>query len=169
MNKVRLGFGGGCHWCTEAVFKSLKGVDLVEQGFIRSEPPHDVASEAVQIQFDPAFISMAVLIEIHLRTHASTSDHTFRKKYRSAVYTTDTVHNHEANDTIAVLGIEFDRPIVTKVMPLVEFIASPEHYQNYYANHSNGEFCQRFIDPKLALLRRQFRDLVDDDINVSLR
>jgi len=67
----KIGFGGGCHWCTEAVFQKLRGVASVEQGFIRSRPPYETFSEAVIVSFDAAQISLSVLTEIHLRTHAS--------------------------------------------------------------------------------------------------
>ena len=160
MSTTKVGFGGGCHWCTEAVFNTLKGVNSVEQGFIRAEAPEDTWSEAVQIEFDAQIISLSVLIEIHLRTHSSTANHRFREKYRSAVYSTNTEQHQLAQDTIIELGSEFAKPVVTKVLVLKEFKASPEHYQNYYENHSSGEFCQRFIDPKLALLKRQFRNQV---------
>ncbi len=82
----RVGFGGGCHWCTEAVFQSLRGVESVEQGWIKSDPPFDTFSEAVIVAFDTLVISLEVLIDVHLRTHASQVDHSFRSKYRSAVY-----------------------------------------------------------------------------------
>ncbi|MBO6639652.1 MAG: peptide-methionine (S)-S-oxide reductase [Roseitalea sp.] len=82
---IRIGFGGGCHWCTEAVFQALRGVTRVEQGFVRSEPPFDAWSEAVIVTFDPASIDLATLTEVHLRTHASTAAHAMRGEYRSAV------------------------------------------------------------------------------------
>jgi peptide methionine sulfoxide reductase MsrA len=82
----RVGFGGGCHWCTEAAFAALRGVIRVEQGFIRADAPDDNFSEAVLLTFRPEKISVGSLIEIHLRTHSSTSNHSMRRKYRSAVY-----------------------------------------------------------------------------------
>src|SRR3954451_12716902 len=89
MDKItynKIGFGGGCHWCTEAVFLSLKGVEQVEQGWIASQPPYDAFSEAVVVTYDPLVITLTDLITIHLHTHASTSNHSMRQKYRSAVY-----------------------------------------------------------------------------------
>ena len=93
----KIGFGGGCHWCTEAVFQSLKGIETVEQGFIRSDAPADTWSEAVIVHYDPAEIDLAVLMEVHLRTHAATKDHSMRSKYRSAVYTFDGGQSGEAD------------------------------------------------------------------------
>ena len=160
INSELIGFGGGCHWCTEAVFNSLNGIFSVEQGFIQSEPPDHFASEAVRISYDPTIIPLGVLIEIHLKTHSSTSNHTLRTKYRSAVYTLTEQQRRYAINKIEELEPEYDKPIVTRVLPLVSFIDSPERYKNYYQNHVDGEFCQRFIDPKLALLKRQFKDQV---------
>lgn len=95
----KIGFGGGCHWCTEAVFQSLKGVKSVAQGWIASEGKASTFSEAVMVAYDPLKIPLKVLVEIHLRTHKSTSNHSMRKKYRSAVY----VFNDEDKDKVPLL------------------------------------------------------------------
>ena len=158
METPLIGFGGGCHWCTEAVFNSLVGVEQVTQGFIRSTAPNDSLSEAVQLRFNPSQIPLAVLIEIHLRTHSSTSNHTFREKYRSAVYTSGDALRDEVLEAISSLQSDFEKPLITQVLPLVEFQASPDYYQRYYQKHSQGAFCQRYVDPKLALIRRKFSE-----------
>lgn len=80
MMTEKIGFGGGCHWCTEAVFNALSGIINVQQGFIKSPAPNDYFSEAVIVEFEPNEIPIETLIEIHLRTHSSTSDHKMRKK-----------------------------------------------------------------------------------------
>lgn len=154
--KMIVGFGGGCHWCTEAVFASLRGVSNVDQGFIKSDPPHDGWSEAVRLQFDPAIIPLSALIEIHLRTHASTSSHKLRGKYRSAIYVLDGETEVEARQTLETLAPDFDAPLVTHVLALEDFRASPERYQNYADKNANGPFCTAYIDPKLALLRKEY-------------
>ena len=76
----KIGFGGGCHWCTEAYFQSLKGVEKVEQGWISSSAPDDAFSEAVIVYYNPAVIPLNILIAVHLHTHASTKNHSFLKK-----------------------------------------------------------------------------------------
>ena len=159
VNTQPIGFGGGCHWCTEAVFNSLKGVEQVEQGFIRSTPPADALSEAVQLQFDPNKIPLAVLVEIHLRTHSSMSNHAFREKYRSAVYTLSDDLHEEVVEIIQALQSDFSKPLITQVLPLIEFQISPDKYQQYYQKHTEGAFCQRFVDPKLAMIREEFSEL----------
>lgn len=85
-NFQKIGLGGGCHWCTEAVFQSLKGLVKVEQGYIRSNEENDYFSEAILVHFDSKIILLKDLIEIHLHTHKSTSNHSFREKYRSTIY-----------------------------------------------------------------------------------
>ena len=88
MNSIeKIGFGGGCHWCTEAVFQYIKGVEKVEQGWIASEGEDIAFAEAVIVHFNPVQIPLKRLVEIHLHTHKSTSNHSMRKKYRSGVYT----------------------------------------------------------------------------------
>ncbi|MEG8042407.1 peptide-methionine (S)-S-oxide reductase [Sphingomonas sp. LR59] len=67
----KIGFGGGCHWCTEGVFQALLGVVEVEQGFIQSDAPWDAWSEGVLVHFDPAIIDLGTLAEVHLRTHSA--------------------------------------------------------------------------------------------------
>lgn len=153
---VKIGLGGGCHWCTEAVFQSLSGVSRVEQGFIRSDPPEDSWSEAVIVTFDPAVLPADVLIEIHLRTHSSTSHHKMRGKYRSAVYVYDAGTGVKAGRILRRLQHGFDAPLVTRVLTLAGFKASDEQFRNYYQNGPDRPFCKSYIDPKLALLRKDY-------------
>jgi len=82
----KIALGGGCHWCTEAVFQSIRGVVSVEQGYIASTEPNSSFSEAVIVSYDPLTLDIKSLIDIHIRTHSSTSTHRLRDKYRSAVY-----------------------------------------------------------------------------------
>lgn len=153
---IRIGFGGGCHWCTEAVFQALRGVRRVEQGFIRSAPPFDGWSEAVIVTFDPAFIDLGTLTEVHLRTHASTAAHSMRGKYRSAVYAFDDQQMRQARSLIEGLQPEFGNALVTQVLPFAAFKPSDTRFHDYYANGPERPFCQAYIDPKLAVLRRDF-------------
>jgi len=151
-----IGFGGGCHWCTEAVFQTLLGVVTVEQGFIISHPPSDTYSEAVLVEYNPAEISQSVLIEIHLRTHSSTSNHKMRGKYRSAVYTFSNDQKIQVETTIAELQGGFTEPLVTQTLPFVDFKHSDERFQNYRLKNPEGPFCKSYIDPKLSVLRQQY-------------
>ncbi|MDN3718700.1 peptide-methionine (S)-S-oxide reductase [Roseibium salinum] len=155
---MKIGLGGGCHWCTEAVFQAVAGISRVEQGFIRSDPPNASWSEAVVVTFDPVALPLAVLLEIHLRTHASTSEHKMRGKYRSAVYVYDAGTGQKVAGTMRELQRGFDEPLVTKVLTLAEFRPSDERFRNYYASDPERPFCRTYIDPKLALLRKEYAD-----------
>ncbi len=156
MDDVRIGFGGGCHWCTEAVFTALRGVQSVGQGFICAPEPDDSYSEAVDILYHPSDIPLEVLVEIHLRTHASTSNHKMRGKYRSAIY----VHSDEQATKVSTIlkaaQSGFEEPLVTRILRHMDFRQSDQRFQNYYERNASGPFCTRYIDPKLTTLRAKF-------------
>ena len=152
----KVGLGGGCHWCTEAVFATLRGVGRIEQGFICSAPPHDTFSEGVVVYFDPEIIRLADLIEIHLQTHASTSQHALRNKYRSAVYVCSPQQAREATAVLGELQQVFSKPLVTRVLDLAGFKSSEPKYLRYFQKNSGNQFCERYIDPKLERLRTDY-------------
>lgn len=137
---TKIAFGGGCHWCTEAVFQSLKGVYNVEQGFIASTENNSSFSEAVILQFDSDIISLQVLIEIHLRTHKSTSAHSMRDKYRSAIYYFSGDQKAETETLLNTFQLEFGNQPITKAYPFSEFKASREAIQNYYQKNPEKPF-----------------------------
>ena len=157
----KIGLGGGCHWCTEAVFQALAGVRSVEQGFMKSAAPHDSWSEAVMVEFDPEMIPLEAMIEVHLRTHASTSNHKMRGKYRSAVYVLSDGQGEQVRMHLVQLQAGFDEKLVTQILNFEGFKASDERFQNYYARNAGGPFCQAYIDPKLALLRKEYGKLLN--------
>ena len=155
----QIGLGGGCHWCTEAVFASLKGVTEVQQGWISSNAPNDTFSEAVIVTYNPAIIALKDLIEIHLHTHSSTANHSMRQKYRSAVYWMDAADEQPAKEAITALQKDFEQPIITAVLPFVAFRENIPAQLNYYYSGPEKPFCKLYIDPKLQMLRQRFRKL----------
>ncbi|MGB5271613.1 peptide-methionine (S)-S-oxide reductase [Eudoraea sp.] len=155
MKIEKIGLGGGCHWCTEAVFQALKGVEKVEQGWISAVDAEEY-SEAVVLHFDPKIISLKDLIEVHLYTHRSTSDHSLRKKYRSAVYTFSAAQQKEVDQILKHLQKDFQDTLITGVYSYKEFKMSPESFQNYYQKNPNKPFCKTYIDPKIEILLRRF-------------
>lgn len=159
MNKIAL--GGGCHWCTEAIFQSLVGVERVEQGFVASDGLNTTFSEGVIVHFDPQIVSLETLIEIHLYTHESTSQHSMRKKYRSAVYCFSQLQWREAQLALLKLQQMFEKRIITKVLPFKTFKPSEEQFTDYYYKDSQKPFCQNHINPKLQLLLERFKKYVD--------
>ena len=165
--QAKIALGGGCHWCTEAVFQALNGVEKVEQGYVASRDEHSTFSEAVIVHFNADVISLNTLIAIHLHTHKSTSDHTMRTKYRSAIYTYSEEQLAEAKYLLDAFQDEFEGRLITKVYPFSEFKASREAIQNYYQKNPEKPFCERFIHPKLELLRNQFSNHVNRDFIIS--
>ena len=147
----KVGLGGGCHWCTEGIFQSLKGVSRVDQGWIKSSGNHTSYSEAVIVHFNPEVISLEVLIEIHLLTHSSQSQHSLRTKYRSAVYTFGNGQASRIRLIIEQLQKK-NRSFVTKVIPFVDFKLNKEEFLNYYQKRKDSPFCEKYISPKLQQL-----------------
>ena len=152
MSNSKVGFGGSCHWCTEAVFQSLKGVDKVEQGWISAKEAVEF-HEAVVVHYNAEKIPLKILVEIHLRTHNSTSDHSLRRKYRSAVYTFSIDQKDEVDQILDQLQADFSEPLVTRTLSFDNFRTSQEAFPN-------KPFCKSYIDPKLKLLLDHFSDYV---------
>jgi len=164
MNSLeKIALGGGCHWCTEAVFQSIIGVEKVEQGYVSSTGEHSSFSEAVIVHFNPEVIPLIRLIEIHLYTHNSMSMHSMREKYRSAVYTYSQIQKENAITIIENLQANFNDELITKVFTFNAFRASREELHNYYLNDPQKPFCKTFIAPKFKLLLEQFSENMKSD------
>lgn len=159
-NWDKIGLGGGCHWCTEAVFQMLKGVVQVEQGFIASTGKNSTFSEAVIVQYNPKEISLERLIQVHLNTHSSTSVHNMREKYRSAVYSFSSEQEKLVKEILAALQLKFSRKLITGGFPFKEFRPGAEEFRNYYFRDKQRPFCQRYIEPKRQILLQQFSENV---------
>lgn len=162
-NTEKIGLGGGCHWCTEAVFQSLKGVLFVEQGFIASNDEFSTFSEAVIVTFNPEIISFQVLIEVHLLTHKSTKNHSMRIKYRSAIYTFSEEQKVNVRYVLNTLNGQYRGELVTLVLSFFEFKASLKTYTNYYYSNPEKPFCETFINPKLKMLLKDFSTNINQE------
>lgn len=165
-------FGGGCFWCTEAIFLELDGVKKVESGYIGGKtenPTYEEVStgttghaEATQITFDPNKISFGELLEIFFATHDPTTLNRqgadIGTQYRSEIF----YHNEEqkklAEDYIKLLDREntFGKPVVTKVSPAGKFYVAENYHQNYYARNKEKSYCSYVITPKVEKVRKQF-------------
>lgn len=157
-NLERIGLGGGCHWCTEAVFQQLKGVHRVEQGYISSAGDNTSFSEGVVVHFDPGVVSLELLIEVHLATHESSSNHSFRDKYRSAIYFFDRDQETISVKHLGQLQKDKEETIVTRILPFSEFKPSRESLQNYYKRNPEAPFCSRYIVPKIQKIQKNYSD-----------
>jgi peptide-methionine (S)-S-oxide reductase len=167
-------FGGGCFWCTEAVFKELRGVERVVSGYAGGQvanPSYEAVcsgrtghAEVVQVTYDPSTVSYRELLEIFFATHDPTTLNRqgadAGTQYRSTVLYEDDEQRREAEAVIAELERErvFSDPIVTKVEPLGQFYPAEEYHQNYYAQHGRQPYCQVVIAPKLAKFRKTYAE-----------
>lgn len=152
----RISFGGGCHWCTEAVFQNIKGVCRVDQGYVASLRAESYLSEGVIVEFDPALTSLEKLIRIHLKTHSSTANHTMRDKYRSAIYVFSEAQENAVIKILKFIRAEFKENIITKVLTFSSFEPSDEKFRNYYLKDPKKPFCCTYIVPKIEILRNDF-------------
>ncbi len=152
----RIAFGGGCHWCTEGVFQTLRGVSQVDQGFVQSVYPADAWAEGVIVHFDPAVISLRLLAEVHLRTHSANATYSPGGRYRSAIYIFEPSQRDAAEQSAAAFAKKECKPARTMVLPFIGFKPSETRYQNYYRTDPDRPFCRRYIDPKLDYIRRHF-------------
>ena len=164
----KIGFGGSCHWCTEAIFSSLNGVKTVEQGWISSLNDDNEFSEAVIVNYDEDIIPIENLVEIHLNTHSCTSEHVLRNKYRSAVYVFNSFQEKECLQIIKKLQADFNQPIITKVISFDKFKLNHDHYLNYYYNNPDRPFCQNIVNPKLQKLISLFPNAINTDKMTSI-
>ncbi|MBI4122848.1 MAG: peptide-methionine (S)-S-oxide reductase MsrA [Parcubacteria group bacterium] len=169
-------FGGGCFWCTEAMFRELRGVKSVVAGYAggdtQSPTYQEVSSgntghaEVVQITFDPSEISYEDLLEVFFATHDPTISNQqgadVGSQYRSLIlYHTD--KQKELAQT-AKKNLEeskrWPRPIVTEIVPLKKFFPAEQYHQKYYENNRVAPYCQVVIEPKLEKFRKQFQDKI---------
>jgi peptide-methionine (S)-S-oxide reductase len=164
MNSIRkVGFGGSCHWCTEAIFQSLIGVENVLQGWISSEEPNTSFSEAVIISFNINQVSLKTLIEVHLHTHSCTANHSMRGKYRSSIYYFSDEHKEKSLEYLAFFQSDFEEKIITNVLPYVDFKINSESFLDYYYKNPEKPFCVNIINPKLKLILQKFSKGVNNE------
>lgn len=167
-------FGGGCYWCTEAVFQQVRGVKTVVSGFSDGEvedPSYEAVcsgstghAEVIQLTYDPSLVSFEELLRVHMGTHDPTTLNAqgadVGTQYRSTVlYRTE--EEREAVEAVLIeLAEVFDEPIVTVVKEFEIFYPAPEKHFNYYNDNSQQGYCQAVISPKLAKFRKSFQHLL---------
>lgn len=158
-----MGFGGGCHWCTEAVFQSLAGITKVESGWIAADGKYNDFSEAVIVHFDETIITLDILLKIHLHTHSCSNTHQLRGKYRSAVYFYSEVQRTLVENLIEGCQGDFNNNIITLVLPMIRFKKISNEYINYYFSNPEKKFCKRYIEPKLLQLLENYSAYVNSN------
>lgn len=172
--------GGGCFWCTEAVFQDLKGVHKVVSGYAggRVDNPtyHQVCTgrtghaEVIQITFDPEIISFEDLLYVFWRTHDPTTLNQqgadVGTQYRSVIF----YHTEEQKAIAEKSKAETDASnlwynrIVTEISPLTNFYAAEGYHQNYFNQNGNQPYCRMVIDPKVQKFRKMFQGKLKDAI-----
>jgi peptide-methionine (S)-S-oxide reductase len=166
--------GGGCFWCTEAVFLEVEGVDHVESGYTGGEtinPSYqDICTgtsghaEVVQVHFDPAVISFKEILEIFFLTHDPTTLNQqgadIGTQYRSAIFYHSDEQREVAEDVMTKLEANdvFSSPLVTEVTELETYYPGEPYHQEYYRQNPNQGYCRVVIDPKVAKFRAAFVD-----------
>ena len=169
-------FGGGCFWCTEAIFQQLRGVLSVKSGYSGGHidnPSYRAVcdgttghAEVIQVIFDQDEITYKDLLRIHLSTHnpitLNQQGADKGTQYRSVIF----AHNNEqekiAKSVIEELQDAFDEPIVTEIKPFEVFHKAEDYHQDYYEKNSNAGYCQAVINPKLEKARKLFKEKLKD-------
>ena len=167
--------GGGCFWCTEAVYVELKGVKRVVSGYeggkVETANYEAVCSkqtahvEVILVEFDPTVISTRQIIEVFFATHDPTTPNRQGNdkgpQYRSAVFYTTPEQKEITEDVMATTVPElYGAPAVTEVAPHTTFYAAEDYHQNYYNKvGARNSYCSFVITPKVGKFRKQFSSL----------
>jgi peptide-methionine (S)-S-oxide reductase len=176
MNTETAVFGGGCFWCTEAVFKELRGVVSVMLGYAGGTMPTPTYeqvcgggtghAEVVKIDFDPTLIRYDDLLTVFFATHDPTTPdrqgNDAGTQYRSVVLYGDESQRQKAEAYIAGLNASAagGDPVITQVKPLDAFYPAERYHRDYYAANKNQPYCQLVIQPKLAKVQEKFTALL---------
>lgn len=174
MQKATL--AGGCFWCTEAIFRRLKGVSEVTPGYAGGKTPnptyeqvcegHTGHAEAIQIAFDPAVLPYETLLEIFFHLHDPTTmnrqGNDVGTQYRSVIFFHDEDQKKKAERVIADLEAAktFRAPIVTQIAPFTQFYEAEDYHKAYFEKNSYKPYCQYVIDPKVQKLLSECREKV---------
>jgi peptide-methionine (S)-S-oxide reductase len=169
-------FGGGCFWCTEAIFQMLKGVSKVEPGYAGGSvenPSYERVSEGttghaevIRVTYDPAIISYEHLLTVFFGTHDPTTPNRqgndVGEQYRSVILYQDAAEKTAAENMIAEVqrSLTDGSRVVTQVHSLGSFFAAEYHHQNYYKTNKSASYCQMIIEPKIEKVRKRYSELV---------
>lgn len=169
-------FGGGCFWCTEAVFQMLKGVSAVAPGYAGGEKPNPTYAqvctgttghaEVIRVEYDPSRVSFRTLMTVFFGSHDATQlnrqGNDVGTQYRSSIFPTTAEQAEEAKTYIKELqnSSPDGDPIVTTVEEGATFYPAEDYHQNYYNQNKNQGYCQVIIAPKLQKVQKEFADLL---------
>ena len=170
-----LALGGGCFWCTEAVYKEVRGITDVESGYSNGHvqrPTYEQVctgttghNEVIKIEYDPDQISLRQVLEIFFVVHDPTQlnrqGNDTGTQYRSGIYYTTPQQKDEADDMIREMSQDklFGKPIVTEVLPLTNYSPAEEYHQDFFEKNPYQGYCMAVAAPKVAKFRKTFAEL----------
>ena len=174
MNLEKATFGGGCFWCTEAIYERVEGVHSVVSGYaggtVKNPTYKQVCdgttghAEVTQITYDPKVVSYDELLEIFFKTHDPTTLNRqgadVGTQYRSVIF----YHNDEQKNKAEYYKKElsksgaWDNPVVTEISPVTNFYHAEDYHQDYYANNPNQGYCAFVIGPKVEKFEKVFKN-----------
>lgn len=176
MNDKTITLGGGCFWCTEAVYVRMKGITDVESGYANGHIEHPSYEqvctgesghvEVVRLRYDPAQIGLADILEVFFAVHDPSTlnrqGNDVGPQYRSGIYSEDPADLALARAYIAQLTAQgtFAQPIVTEVEPLRCYYPAEAYHQDYFEQHPNQGYCAFVVGPKVAKFEKHFARLL---------
>jgi peptide-methionine (S)-S-oxide reductase len=169
--------GGGCFWCTEAVFQQLKGVQAVESGYTGGQIPNPTYeqicegttghAEVVRLTFDPSVVSFREILEVFFTIHDPTTlnrqGNDIGTQYRSVIYYHSPQQQETAKQVISEMANVWDAPIVTELSPAETFYKAESYHQNYFRQNPMQGYCAFIVAPKVAKFRKTFSDKLAQD------
>ena len=174
-NEQTIVLGGGCFWCTEAVYKEVRGIVDVESGYSNGQverPSYEQVctgttghAEVVKLTYDPAQVSLRQILEIFFVVHDPTQlnrqGNDVGTQYRSGIYTTTPEQKQEAEAMIRDMSQEklFGKPIVTEVRPLANYWPAEAYHQDFFERNPHQGYCMAVAAPKVAKFRKTFTEL----------
>lgn len=172
----KVAFGGGCFWCTEAVFKKLKGVTRVVPGYAGGEVPHPTYlqvcsgntghAEVIEIEYDPSKIAFKNLLTVFFATHDPTTvnkqGNDVGTQYRSVIFYAKENQKAEAEEFIQRINASNPNgmEVVTEIKPLEKFFEAERYHHDYYEKNPSEQYCQVVINPKLEKVQKEFGELL---------
>ena len=175
MTNQTIVLGGGCFWCTEAVFKEVRGIEDVESGYSNGpvqRPTYEQVcsgttghAEVVKLAYDPQQISTRQILEIFFVVHDPTQldrqGNDVGTQYRSGIYYTTEEQKQAADDIIREMSQDkvYGKPIVTEVKPLSNYWPAEDYHQDFFERNPHQGYCMAVAAPKVEKFRKTFRDL----------
>ena len=171
MNTETITLGGGCFWCTEAVYELVDGVTAVESGYCNGHvlnPSYEQVctgdtghAEVVRVSFEPVRISLREVLEIFFHVHDPTTlnrqGNDVGTQYRSGIYTSSPEQETVAREVLAEANAAHGGRVVTEIKPLASYTKAEAYHQHYFANHPGQGYCAFVVAPKVEKFRKTFK------------